>query len=65
MVTGNTHHVPEGGAGALAGRVVLQDGGVVDQFSDVVAAIQRRVSNLSIEIKATMLQPSCKSTKLN
>lgn len=58
-MSSGTHHVPEGGAGALAGRVVLQDGGVVDQFSDVFAAIQAqgRVSNLSIEIKATLLQP--------
>lgn len=35
----DTHHVPEGGAGALAGRVVLQDGSVVDQFPDVVAVL--------------------------
>lgn len=53
-MTGNTHHVPEGCAGALAGRVVLQDGGVVDQFTHVVAAIKKRQqSNQSNTIAAT------------
>lgn len=33
---GSTNHVPEGGAGALAGCVVFQNGCVVDQFPNIV-----------------------------
>ena len=32
----NTHHVPEGGACALASGVVLQNGRIVDQLPNVV-----------------------------
>lgn len=34
----HTHHIPEVGTRALAGGVVLQDGCVVDQFPNVIAA---------------------------
>ena len=35
----NTHHVPEGGACALASGVVLQNGRIVDQLSNIVTEI--------------------------